>query len=254
MSLPRPRHAAVAAAVLATATVLLAGCGDAPAGTTTVSAGVDARALCPPKDAEGDAVIDWVDFVRVHGRMYVRTGETTASTVPAGATGRVDAHVRCRIADVVGDPDYEAQDGDASFLPAGSELRRFGTADPRLRLAARVDGVWRVYEVQDVDTARTGADLLDLGGGATSIDLLDGETGTRVLATVDDPATVRRVVDAVLAAKVQASPSDLLDSPEFLAFHLVDGTTVRRPWFRAPGVLATSVQAPPELAEAFPSP
>jgi hypothetical protein len=252
---PRPRHAAVvAAAALATATVLLAGCGDAPAGTTTVSAGVDAPAPCPPKDAEGDAVIDWVDFVRVHGRRYVRTGETTGSTVPADATGRVHSHVLCRIAGVVGNPDYQARDGDASYLPAGSELRQFGTADPRLRLAARVDGVWWVYEVQDVDSARTGADLLDLGGGVTSIDLLDGETGTRVLATVDDPTTVRHVVDAVLAAKVQASPSDILDAPEFLAFHLADGTTVRRPWFRAPGVLATSVQAPPELTEAFPSP
>jgi hypothetical protein len=161
--------------------------------------------------------------------------------------------VLCRIADVVGDPDYRARDGDASYLPAGTELRRFGTADPRLRLAARVDGVWRVYEVQDVDSARTGADLLDLSGGVTSIDLLDSETGSQVLATVDDPATVRRVVDAVLAAKVQASPSDILDAPEYVAFHLTDGTTVRRPWLRAPGVLATSVQAPPELAEAFPS-
>jgi len=253
MSFPRRGPAAAVAAVLAAALLLLGGCGDSPAATTTVSAGVDAPAPCPGADAAGNAAIDWVDFVRVRGRMYLWTGETTGATVPAGSTGRVHAHVLCRIADLVGDPDYRARDGDASYLPAGTELRRFGTADPRLRLAARVDGVWRVYEVQDVDGARTGADLLDLSGGVTSIDLLDGETGTQVLATVDDPATVRGVVDAVLAAKVQASPSDILDAPEFVAFHLTDGTTVRRPWLRAPGVLATSVQAPPELAEAFPS-
>ena len=252
MPFPRRHLAAVAAAVLAPVLMLLAGCGDSPATTTTVSAGVDAPAPCPGAHAAGNAAIDWVDFVRVRGRMYLSTGETTGSTVAADSTGEVRAHVLCRIADVVGNPDYRVQDGDAAYLPAGTDLRRFGTADPRLRLAARVDGVWRVYEVQDLDSARTGADLLDLGGGVTSIDLLDGETGTQVLATVDDPAAVRRVVDAVLAAKVQAAPSDVLDAPEFLAFHLVDGTTVRRPWFRAPGVLATSVQAPPELAEAFP--
>jgi hypothetical protein len=254
MSIPvrRPVLLAVAAAVLATALTLLAGCGDSSPATTTVGAGVDAPAACPPADAAGDAVVDWVDFVRVRGRVYLRTGDTTGSTVPAAATGGVQAHVLCRIAGVVGNPDYVAQDGDASYLPAGTELRRFGTADPRLRLAARVDGAWRVYEVQDVETARTGADLLDLGGGVTSIDLLDSETGTQVMATLDDPLVVQRVVAAVLAAKVQASPSDVLDVPELVAFHLTDGTTVRRPWFRAPGVLATSVQAPPELAEAFP--
>jgi hypothetical protein len=250
MPFPR-RHAAVA--VLAPTLALLAGCGDSRPATTTVSAGVDAPAPCPRADATGNAAIERVDFVRVRGRMYLWSGEATGSTVPAGSTGRVDSHVLCRIADVVSNPDYRGQDGDAAYLPAGTELRRFGTADPRLRLAAGVDGVWRVYEVQDVASARTGADLLDLGGGVTSIDLLDGETGTRVLATVDDPETVGRVVDAVLAAKVQASPSDVLDAPELVAFHLVDGTTVRRPWFRAPGVLASSVQAPPELAEAFPS-
>ncbi len=231
----------------------LGGCGDAAPTTTVASAGVDTPATCPPAGSEGTAVIDWVDFVRVHGRMYSRVGETPGSTVDAADVAAVDSHVRCRIADVVGDPGYRARDGDASFLPAGTELHRFGSADPRLRLTADVEGVWLVYEVSEVEGARTGADLLDLGAGVTSIDLLDGETGTTVLATVDDPAELRRVADAVLAAPVQASPSDDLDAPEFLAFHLTDGTSVRRPWFRAAGVLGRQVQAPPELVAAFPS-
>ena len=237
-----------ATAVLATLAAL-AGCGDTAPATTTVSAGVDAPAACPPLDGAGNAAIDWVDFVRVRGRMYQRIGE---APVPAAATGRVEAHVLCRIGGVVGNPDFQARDGDAAFLPAGAELRRFGTADPRLRLAAEVDGRWQVYEVTDVEDARTGADLLDLGTGVRSIDLLDGETATQVLATLGDPVAVRRVVDALLAAKVQASPSDLLDAPSFLRFHLTDGTTIQRPWFRAAGVVATRVQAPPELSAAFP--
>ncbi|MEO7981726.1 MAG: hypothetical protein ABI807_12655, partial [Sporichthyaceae bacterium] len=162
------------APLLAAALALpLGGCGDAAPTTTVVSAGVDAPAPCPPADSEGTAVIDWVDFVRVHGRVYSRAVATPGSTVDAADVAAVDSHVVCRIADVVGDPGYRARDGDASFLPAGTELHRFGSADPRLRLTANVDGEWLVYEVSEVDGARSGADLLDLGAGVASIDLLD---------------------------------------------------------------------------------
>lgn len=242
-----PALAAVLAGVLGLA---LGGCGDEAPTTTVVSAGVDSPEPCPPPGGDGTAMIDWVDFVRVHGRMYSRTGEP-ASTVEAGDVGNVDSRVTCRIADVVGNPGYDARDGDASYLPAGTELHRFGSADPHLRLAAHVDGDWLVYEVQEVEGARTGADLLDLRAGVTSVDLLDGDTGTQVLATVDDPEQLRQVVDAVLAAPVQASPSDDLESPVFVSFHLTDGTSVHRPWFRASGVLGRQLQAPPELTAAF---
>lgn len=245
----------LATTAVVTTLTLLAACGSsAPTATTTVGAGVEAPSPCPPDDAAGDAAIDWVDFVRLDGAMYSRVSPGGAApTVDVDLVGAVRARVRCRIAEVVGNPDFRPRDGDASFLPAGTELRRFGTADPLLRLAAEVDGQWQVYEVTDVAHARTGADLLDLGGGVASIDLLDGETGTSVLATVEDPAAVRRVVDAVLAAPVQASASDDLEAPEFIAFHLDDGTSITRAWFRASGVLAMRVQVPPELAAAFPS-
>jgi hypothetical protein len=245
------RPALTAAAVVAAAAVaVLAACGES-APTRTVSAGIDAPSSCVSAGGEGSAAIDWVDFVHVRGRMYTHLGPDSP-TVPATAVGAAEARVLCRIADVVGDPSYRPRDGDAAFLPEGTELHRFGDAAPALRLVALVDGAWRVYEVMDDATARTGADLLDLSGGVDGIDLLDGETGQRVVATVDDPATVRRLVDAVLAAPTLASAPDDVGDPVFLRFRLADGTTITRAWHRPAGVLAMRIDVPAELDAAFP--
>lgn len=247
-----PRVATRTLVVLGVA--LLVGGVSGCAGSAPVTARTDGQqgaAPCPPPDGAGSAMIDWVDFVHAHGRTYSALG-SAAATVPAAAVGPVDTTVRCRIADVVGSPSYRMRDGDAAFLPEGTQLHTFGDARPELRLTARVDGTWRVYEVLDDESARTGADLLDLSGGVSGIDLLDGETGQQVLASVDDPDVVRRVVAAVLAAPVLATAPDDLGDPVFLRFRLADGTTVTRAWHRPAGVLALRVEAPAVLDEAFP--
>lgn len=248
---------AALAALAATVALLVAGCGSEQPTRVVTTAGTHGPPGCPPPDAspEGDrrAVIDWVDFVQVDGRMYSRYGDSSPARVAPALIGPVQARVLCTISEVVSDPDFVMRDGDASFLPAGTELHSFSDARPALRLAVQVGGIWAVYETTDVPQARTGADLLDLGGEVRSVELRDADTAERVLASVDDQVSVRRLVAEVLAAPVIANPPDDLGSPVFVRFLLADGTWLQRPWSREAGVFALRVEAPAALAQLFPA-
>lgn len=229
---------------------LLTGCG----GEQTVTASprsepTPSTATCPPPDAGGNAQIDWVPFVKIDGRMYSAMQAPAESTVPESALSDLVGTVTCEIGSMVGNPDFRARDGDAAYLPAGTELRSFADANPALRLAVHEDGAWRVYEVGEVPDARTGGDVLDLAGGVEKVELLDGDSATEVLGSVDEPADVQRLVDAVLEAPAGKPEHERLgdESPVFVRFTLVDGTAVQRPWHRSAGVLASQVAAPDEL-------
>ncbi len=107
------------------------------------------RAGCPlgrllPK---GQAiVIDYVDFLRFGGHMYV------AGAQPVGATelGRVITHVRCSL--VAEQDQRHAEppliDGTASFLEAGSTVYQVRGYAPSCRLAAYLHGRLQVYVAQ----------------------------------------------------------------------------------------------------------
>jgi hypothetical protein len=226
----------------------LAGCG-AGAGVATRSGDG-----CPPANADGNASIDYVPFVRVGGLSFQKTFSPDVTVRPS-RLGATVMTVRCTISEVVSNPDFESRDGDAAYLPIGTELRAVSGYRRDFRLAAKEDGAWRVYEVMDVPGAATGADQLDLAGKVVTVHLVEGDRGEDIVATVADPVRVTALVQAVLSSPVfpERELEERLgdDSPVFVRFELVDGTAVQRAWHVRAGVLWPRIEAPPELAEAL---
>lgn len=235
------------------AVLVITGCGSdlAPTGTTIEETG--SADACPPADAEGNSIIDWVPFVVVDDVHFQST--YPAMTVDEAALGEVVSTVKCQISDRVGNPEYVIRDGDAAYLPAGTELREVVGYRTDFRLAAYEDGKWRIYESYDRDEISTGEDMLDLRDKVIAIHLVEGYYGRDIEQTVDDPELVAAIVNAVLDAP--AVPEDERDEatggeePVFVRFDLLDGTSVQRAWHVDAEIFALDFRAPAELTEAL---
>jgi hypothetical protein len=241
----------------------LAGCGAGgdPAAVGTVTspsaAGKTLGGGCPPPDADGNAAIAWVPFVRVKGLMFQKTF-SPAATVSGSDLGGTVITVECAIGETVSNPSFRPRDGDAAYLAEGTELREINGYRPDFRLAAWEDGAWHVYEVDDVPDAETGEDMLDLRDKVTAVHLVEGDRGERILQTVHDEDRVAAIVRAVLAAPVLPETSSMYDrlgdeSPVFVRFDMVDGTAVQRAWHVESGMLWRRIEVP-EILEAELSP
>ncbi|GIP39415.1 hypothetical protein J31TS4_26950 [Paenibacillus sp. J31TS4] len=76
----------------------------------------------PVRPTQGQAIIDWVDFVKLNGHTY--TSVWNRALADPKLVGEEAGHVNFKVADVVTDPYYRTQDGDAAFLGIGTKLYR----------------------------------------------------------------------------------------------------------------------------------
>lgn len=100
---------------------------------------------------KGHAVIDWVDFVNLNGNSYSGLGEGVLKN-PGDVTEVVVGEVQFKVADVVTNPDYRTQDGDAAFLDKGTKLYRVKGFDDEQLIAAKDEqriGGYRLYAKGD---------------------------------------------------------------------------------------------------------
>src|SRR5690242_17283868 len=175
-----------------------------------------------------DIVIDWVNFVRFGGISYLASVDAGRDLQPADL-GAQFATVRFRLDGNVSDPNYQSQDGDAAFLDAGTPIYRMNGYAPTFRLAAHQGGHIVLFEADTNPHAKTGADLLDIGGKVQSIAVTDDISGGAPVATLADAHLVATLVSLLLAAPVdQSRQSGDATVRYFLAFHLADGTQVSR--------------------------
>lgn len=90
-----------------------------------------------PDDSYSKTEIDWVDFVMLNGHFYTGLSETVVADPKAVATTAAVGRTAFKVADVVSDPGYQVQDGDAAFLPIGTELYRVPGFEPNQLIAAK---------------------------------------------------------------------------------------------------------------------
>jgi hypothetical protein len=194
--------------------------------------------------------IEWVNVVQFGGIQYVASISSIGRAPTDADVGPVFATVQFKLADNVHDPSYQLKDGDAAFLDAGTPVSTVRGYAPTFRLVARFASRLTFYEADTDPHARTGADLLDIGGKVHAIGVNSQQDGTTELGVVKDPAQVRALVAMVLHAAVNQRYQERDSATYFIAFHLDDGTAVTRAYWLGSGELARGILLPQAFGDA----
>jgi len=213
---------------------------------------VPSSSECPTdqdrSDTTGNAVVDWIDLVRLGGRSYEHS---RTSRLEPSALGNLVGWVCLTLADVVSNPSYRLVDGDAAFLPIGTELRTFEGADPDLRVAALVGGQVKVYEVSRVDGASTGGELIDLTSPITEIRVNPTFDGGP-LGTIVDVDVITSLVESLRVAPVAPEFDPGSESSQTYSVELVraDGTATARTFVVETAMMWPGIELPPVWIQA----
>ena len=91
-------------------------------------------------------MVDWVDFVQLHGVQYIAGMDGPVPPVSTAVLGPIVGRVQCQLSVLTFHrPPGAAVDGDAAFLAVGTQVRAIAGFEPACRVAARIDGQYRVY-------------------------------------------------------------------------------------------------------------
>ena len=195
--------------------------------------------------------IGWVPLMQFGGIQYVRewyfTGEGNLHgerDLTAEDLGPELYRVAFR-GDGYAGPWYHYQDGDATFLNPGTRVYEVKGYSPEFRLATLERGSVTLYEADTNPNAKTGGDLLDIGGKVTAIDILNDDDEMTVLGTMIDETTIEHFVDSVLEAPVDQRSRDHDGPRYFLGIRLADGTSVVRAFWLETGELSRGIMTDP---------
>lgn len=228
------------------ASLLVTGCGQEP----LCSQVTHGQAACIGQGAKlgttTHMAIDWVDFIKFGGIMYLsNTNKSTSTPLVATDLGNQFATVKFKTEGNVSDPSYHPKDGDAAFLAPGTPIYAVTGYAPTFLLAAYRNNQVVRYEADQNPRAMSGADLLDIGGKVTRIGVNSETDATTELGAISEPAQVQSLVALVLAAPVkQSAPPSSSGTRYFIAFHLRDGFIVTRAYWPETGELARGIMLP----------
>jgi hypothetical protein len=197
-----------------------------------------------------NTVIDWVNFVRFGGITYIAVDTRPGRALARSDLGPVFATVQFKLEGNVHDPGYQTKDGDAAFLAAGSKVYTVKGYRPTFRLAAQQDNGLTLYEADTNPHARKGGDLLDIEGKVRSIGILSEQDAITELGAIKDRSQVAKLVDEIVQAPVDQKRQGG-DLSYFLAFHLFDGTVVKRTYWPDTGILERGILLPASFGQAI---
>lgn len=121
-------------ALIGVAVLSAAGCADADhvvvgggnsGGSVNVHPSPTQHSACDEVPTKGDAnvMVDWVDFVQLHGVQFIAGLDGAIRPIPAGDMGAVVGRVHCQLSALkFKQQPGPAVDGDAAFLTIGTEV------------------------------------------------------------------------------------------------------------------------------------
>lgn len=202
---------ALAVAAVVVLVTVVRGVGDALADRNEQK---NVLAPCPdvPPAVPRQTATDWVPFVQFNGTMYLPSLEsaTVRETEPFARVQRMIAETNV----------HDFVDCDSTSAPEGTIFYAVEGFAPRFRIATN-EGY--LYQARSSKVATSGADLFDFEDKVVRVDVTwQGETTTTGGAIVD-PASLRRIESALLAAPYDSrgnTPSDGYG----IALTFLDGT------------------------------
>ena len=203
-------------------------------------------ACTTPNNNNSGAEIDWVDFIVLNNINYLGNYQGD-NKYEQGSMDGVIGKVTFNVSKNVKDPAYKLKNGDAAFLPVGTEIYKIKGFKPEFRIAVNTEGKWRVYEADTNPIAKKGEDLLDIKDKVSYIDINSETDGTTELGAIKEKVTIDKLVNMVLASEVDQNRKDQVGQRYFISFHLLDGTNVTRSYWIDSGELSRGIMLPDEF-------
>jgi hypothetical protein len=229
--------------------------GDAP--ITTIGRGEVAEAtpslepeqsnkgVCPP-----NAAIDWVDILMINDIKYygIRDGSSETGEASDNQIGDKVGVVAYMLSDNACS-NHKTVNGDAAFLPIGTEIRELKGYKPEYRVVAD----HHIYEAKENPNAKTVGDLLDIEGKVDHISFESKIDGSHVSdfdaesssAFVEELLSLPYVSFDILYKKLPQGGQDL----QFMRVHLKDGTSFRMVYYLDSNIVNPSAMGSDKLKE-----
>lgn len=117
-----------------------------PSVSTTSSTRPVSACQSAQRGGRSTVMVDWIDFVQLHGVQFIAGMDAQLPPLPAGELGPVVARVSCELSVLTFErTPGPTMDGDAGYLPVGTEVHAIKGFAASCRVAAPVQGAYRVY-------------------------------------------------------------------------------------------------------------
>ncbi|ANY67195.1 hypothetical protein BBD42_12515 [Paenibacillus sp. BIHB 4019] len=170
-----------------------------------------------------NAIIEWVDFLMINGIKYQYNYEGSGK-VSDDQLGEKVGEVTYMLNDHAC-TDYVEKDGNAAFLPIGTEIYAIKGYKSEFRVAA----FNKVYEVMDNPKAATLGQLLDIEGKVDKVGLESAEDGSPIgdFSAEASAQFIQELLPLQHVGFKQVYEKTKHESGIFLRIYLLDGSSFR---------------------------
>ncbi|MEC0091020.1 hypothetical protein [Paenibacillus macquariensis] len=169
--------------------------------------------------------IEWVDFIMINNIKYLQNfGETKEVTVTSNQLGDKVGEVSYMLSEHAC-TDHVAKNGDAAFLPIGTDIYAMEGYKTEFRVIA--DN--KIYEVSDNPNAATIGDLLDINGRVVKVSLESGMDGSPIGDFTMDASSefIQELLPLSHVSFNEVYEKTKHENSIFLRVHLQDSTSFR---------------------------
>ncbi|GKV64989.1 MULTISPECIES: hypothetical protein [unclassified Sporosarcina] len=210
---------------------------------TLLLAGCSGGQLSNPLPSPLNSAIDWVDFVKWNDTTYSANFETNERNLD-WETGEEIGKVKYMLNGHAG-ANHKSKNGDAAYLPKGTQLYEIKGYDPAFRIFA--DG--KVYEVSDAGNFGTIGDFLDIEGKVKRV-ILQSEEDLSLVGEFSEEHAAEFIKE--LLTLPYKEEYELFEGKRvFFGIELEDGSMTRSLYWPATGYITYGGKASGRMKEIF---